>query len=174
MKLQTDRLELIAIDAEIALAAVDDRNKLSELICAEVPDAWPPETMRDVMHYFAATLAIAPNIRGYWVWYIILRENVQDNSKRVLIGSTGFRGKPTRDGALTLGYSLTSEYEGRGYTTEAARALISWAFKQPGVNEVIAETYTDHMASIRVMEKAGMTFWGQGSEENLVRYSITK
>lgn len=40
--------------------------------------------------------------------------------------------------------------------TEAARAIIDWAFQQPSIYRVYATTDVDNDASRRVLEKAGM------------------
>lgn len=46
---------------------------------------------------------------------------------------------------------------GKGYATEGARALIRKGFTELGARHVVATTYQDHLASRRVMVKAGMT-----------------
>ena len=40
--------------------------------------------------------------------------------------------------------------------TEVTRGLVNWAFAELGVNRVVATTSSANLASIRVMEKAGM------------------
>ena len=51
---------------------------------------------------------------------------------------------------------MSKIYQGKGYMTEAARAIIHWAFQQPTIYRVYATTGVDNIASQRVMEKAGM------------------
>lgn len=168
-RLLTDRLELISLTAVLARAAVDDRDELSRLLDAAVPDEWPPEIMRDVMEFFAERLEQEPELEeGWWAWYIVHRED------RVLIGSAGFAGAPDFEGKVVMGYSIIPSYEGKGYTTEAARALVDWAFEHPEVNQVVADTFPDHAASIRVMEKCGMTYVGEGDDVGTVRYGISR
>ncbi len=55
-----------------------------------------------------------------------------------------------------LGYVLAKEFWGKGYMTEAVRALIDWAFQQPSMYRVYATTSVENFGSQRVMEKAGM------------------
>jgi ribosomal-protein-alanine N-acetyltransferase len=50
---------------------------------------------------------------------------------------------------------------GRGYATEALRALLAHVLAAPDMRRVVAETMVDHIASRRVMEKAGMTYCGR-------------
>ena len=49
------------------------------------------------------------------------------------------------------------EYRGFGYATEALETILEWAFDQPGVTTVAAETGPDNLASQRVLEKCGFT-----------------
>jgi RimJ/RimL family protein N-acetyltransferase len=55
-----------------------------------------------------------------------------------------------------LGFVLAQAYWGRGFMTEAVKALIAWALKQNEIFRVWAVCDIDNKASARVMEKAGM------------------
>ncbi len=55
-----------------------------------------------------------------------------------------------------LGYRLKRSAWGKGYATEGSQALIDKAFSELGVQRVMALTYSEHVASRRVMEKVGM------------------
>jgi RimJ/RimL family protein N-acetyltransferase len=55
-----------------------------------------------------------------------------------------------------LGYVLARGYWGRGYMTEALKALVNWAVQQSEIYRVWAVCDVDNLASARVMEKAGM------------------
>lgn len=87
-----------------------------------------------------------------------------------VIGTAGFFGPP-QDGVVELGYGIVACRQRRGYATEAARALIELALAQPGVSEIIAHAESGNAASIRVLEKNGLTYGGR--EGSLVRYSVT-
>ena len=54
-----------------------------------------------------------------------------------------------------LGYCLRSEAWGHGYATEAAGALVTWAYDVLDLNRVQAEVDTRNAASARVLEKLG-------------------
>lgn len=87
-------------------------------------------------------------------------------------------GCSVEDGRTTgkVGYSVVEPCWGQGYATEALRALLGYVLAEPDMRRVIAETMVDHMASRRVMEKAGMTYCGErlddeyGELANLVVY----
>jgi len=57
---------------------------------------------------------------------------------------------------VAIGYVMSRAYQGKGYMTESARAIIEWAFGQPSICRVYATTDAENIASWRVMEKAGM------------------
>lgn len=56
---------------------------------------------------------------------------------------------------IEMGYALHPDYHNQGYTTEAFSAAIKSLFSK-GFNEIIAGSFEDNIASMRVMEKCGM------------------
>jgi [ribosomal protein S5]-alanine N-acetyltransferase len=97
------------------------------------------------------------------LWLLIER------GSRTVVGSAGFQGHPSAEGEVELGYGVHPDFRNRGYATEAARALVAWAFEQPGVERVIAHCVRDNMASHRVVEKAGLTQRGV-QEDGRIRF----
>lgn len=97
-----------------------------------------------------------------WLWYtpwkIILK------SEKKMIGDICFKG-PQKRGTVEWGYGLEQPYQGMGYMTEAARMLLDWAFSQPDVYAVEAETLPDNAASQRVLEKLDFKPTGTEGEE---------
>jgi len=66
---------------------------------------------------------------------------------------------PAADTA-TLGFILRREYWGRGYATEAATALLRFAFEELQLHTVEAGCLPENLASRRVLEKLGLVFQG--------------
>ena len=54
-----------------------------------------------------------------------------------------------------FGYWLERGSWGRGYATEAGRAVLGWHFAQPGAGEVAAGHFLGNWASARVLTKLG-------------------
>ena len=72
-------------------------------------------------------------------------------------GLIGFKGAPNQEGEAEIGYGIDPEYQGQGYTIEAARALIRWAFQDPACRAVVApKTLKSNPGSNRVLQKLGM------------------
>lgn len=59
-----------------------------------------------------------------------------------------------------IGYWLGVPFWNQGYATEAARALLAFAFRDASLNRVFATHFSDNPASGRVMQKLGMTYEG--------------
>ena len=72
-----------------------------------------------------------------------------------IIGDIGFKGQPSANKDVEIGYGLLERYQNNGYATEAVGALVDWALSRPDVATVFAETTVTNRASIRVLEKIG-------------------
>ncbi len=171
MKFRTDRLELVSGNYQLSRAELSDRGRFSKLLNALVPE-WPPplndeNSIRFALNYYARN----PDANGWGVWYFIL---VHDKHERIVIGNGGFKGKPTSDGCVEVGYSILESYQKQGFGTEALRGLVTWAFRHSGLHRVIAETFPELRSSIRVLEKNGFHFTGAGSQAGSIRYDVLR
>ncbi|MET8669500.1 GNAT family protein [Streptomyces tendae] len=70
--------------------------------------------------------------------------------------------------SASLGYCLAEAMWGHGYATEAAHALLRWAFDTLDLNRVQAEADTRNAASARVLEKVGFVREGTLREDCVV------
>jgi RimJ/RimL family protein N-acetyltransferase len=57
---------------------------------------------------------------------------------------------------VEIGWRLGSEYWGKGYATEGAKAVLRYGFETMGLKEIVSFTVPANLRSIRVMEKIGM------------------
>lgn len=64
------------------------------------------------------------------------------------------------NGYLQLGYDIGPEHRGRGYMTEAVRAVIRFMLTEAQANRVFCSVRAGNAASRRVCEKAGMLLEG--------------
>jgi RimJ/RimL family protein N-acetyltransferase len=71
------------------------------------------------------------------------------------IGGMGFHGAPDEDGRAEVGYDLAPSARGRGYATEALRALSDWALARDDVHSLCATIEPDNADSQRVVARAG-------------------
>ena len=75
--------------------------------------------------------------------------------------------------SASLGYCLDEPAWGHGYATEAAGALLQWAFDTLDLNRVQAETDTRNGASARVLEKLGFVREGTLREDCVVNGDVS-
>lgn len=75
--------------------------------------------------------------------------------------------------SASLGYCYDDAAWGHGYATEAAHALLRWAFDTLDLNRVQAETDTRNAASARVLEKLGFVREGTLREDCIVNGEVS-
>lgn len=63
--------------------------------------------------------------------------------------------------SLELGYFVVQESTGKGYATEAARAMLGYAFERLQVNRLDLQCREDNLASQRVAERCGFKLEGR-------------
>src|ERR1700750_3231611 len=81
------------------------------------------------------------------------RPAIERASDGAFLGWCGLtRGNPAYRSA-SLGYCLGEAAWGQGYATEAAHAILQWAYDALDLNRVQAEADTRNVASARVLEK---------------------
>ncbi len=150
--IETERLTLVPCELAHLDAARNSFAELGRLLDVAVAEGFPvfPESFQ----YWRDLLAADPSASGWCNWLFVHRHDC------TLIGDGGFKGPPSNDGSVEIGYALASAYRGQGLATEAARALTAWAFTHPEVTTVRAETLVAGYASMRVLAKVGMTRTG--------------
>lgn len=167
---ESDRLTLVAANAELVKGDLQGFATLSSMLGAQVPDNWPPELYdREAMEH-ALRMLEDSTVSGWSFWYMLLRTE----SRPHLIGICGFKGRPDPAGSVEIGYSVISQFRNQGYASEAVSRLVRWAFSHQAVREVSAETLPHLQSSIRVMKKNGFEFTGAGSERGVVRYAVQR
>jgi len=97
-------------------------------------------------------------------------ERVADNT---FIGWCGLSKWDPTFRSAKLGYCLDESAWGHGFATEAASALLEWAFDTLDLNRVQSETDTRNVASSRVLEKLGFVREGTLREDCIVDGEIS-
>jgi len=116
----------------------------------------------DVLEFFkpllAHSLQFQRSIACQAPWHGYLGVESEENR---LVGICSFQGDPNAQGEVEISYCTVPKYEGRGYATEMARALLAIAFAAPDVQRVIAHTLPVPNPSTRVLHKAGLKKTGE-------------
>lgn len=59
---------------------------------------------------------------------------------------------------IDLGYRFMVRHWGKGYATEAASAVLNWAWQDLAMPYIIGRAEPENIASCRILEKIGMTY----------------
>ena len=146
-------LNLVRASFEVLDAAIEDSSQLGRLLAATVADGWAgfPESLPGLR----ASLAEHPD--GHiWGTYLFLLDE-----PRTLVGLGGYKGSPSNEGMVEIGYAIAPAFRGRGLATAAVQQMIAQAFRDPLVRIIDAHTLGQVNASTRVLEKSGFEMIGE-------------
>lgn len=101
------------------------------------------------------------------------RVAIERASDGVFVGWCGLTHWDSVHRSASLGYCLNEAAWGHGYATEAAHALLRWAFDTLDLNRVQAEADTRNAASARVLEKIGFVREGTLREDCVVNGDVS-
>ncbi|NBW34267.1 MAG: N-acetyltransferase [Cytophagia bacterium] len=166
--LETTRLVLVPLTHEQLHLYKNQRQALaSDLGIKSIAPHDDPETLPDleeaIEFWIESTEKHPQHFAWYTNWLIILKQ------ESVAIGGIGFSGSP-KEGKSMVGYGLNSQYFGKNYATEALKAMVDWAFKNPDLDIITADTPLEHWASQRVLEKNGFKEFGR--DEALIHWEL--
>ncbi|MBE6596943.1 MAG: GNAT family N-acetyltransferase [Ruminococcaceae bacterium] len=157
--LSTERLTLRAlcpVDAE-DMFEYSRRGDLTEYLL------WSPHESlaytREYLKYVGTRYAVG----DFYDWAVVLRESGK------MIGTCGFTRIDTVNEWGEIGYVLNPDYHGRGYATEAARAVLDFGFRRVGLHRVEARFMEGNSHSESVMKRLGMSFEGYERESIFVK-----
>jgi ribosomal-protein-alanine N-acetyltransferase len=97
---------------------------------------------------------------------------IERGADGAFLGWCGFKHNPDFRSAK-MGYCLDEAAWGHGVATEAAGALLEWAFATLDLHRVQAETDTRNAASARVLEKIGFVREGTLREDCIVAGEVS-
>ena len=151
VSLDTPHLTLQPCAPEHLLTLIDQPERFEQVVGVPVADE---------LHGFYVSDDVSPD------WLAALRSSSGPDPWRLgffvvhregasIIGSAGFKGPPDSTGTVEIAYGIVPAFEGRGYATEAAAALVQFAFASGQVRLVRAHTLPETNASTRVLVKCG-------------------
>jgi ribosomal-protein-alanine N-acetyltransferase len=103
--------------------------------------------------------------------YGLLAAELRDTGE--IVGRIGFlETEIDATGDAELHYHLAPAAWGNGLATEAARAVLEWGFQQGRLGRVVAVIHPENLASRRVAEKCGLTFWKEIELQDSGRFTV--
>ncbi len=147
LPIRTERLTLRAIAAADADAMLGYKSV--------------PEVVRFVPYGVLDRAAVEEKIRSVWSRSRFDQPGdaaclaVEESATGRLIGDVVFFWRSETDRTGEVGYSFHADVAGRGYATEAVRALLELGFGPMGLHRIIARVDERNEASVRVVERLG-------------------
>lgn len=146
--IETDRLILRPIvesDAEAIYEYAQSKN-------VGINAGWKPhESIEETREVMQVVFLDQENVFG-----MVLKET------GVLFGTIGLIPDPKRQNDKTrmIGYAIGEEYWGKGFTTEAVRALLRLGFEELKLDLISAYCYPYNEGSRNVLKKCGFSYEG--------------
>jgi aminoglycoside 6'-N-acetyltransferase len=113
---------------------------------------WPaPYPMTEGADLITRMMSGHPDTPGEWFQFAVALR-----SSGELIGECGAKTMAPDSQQAELGYTVAPAHQGRGYATEAARALLGYLFGALGKHRVTAYCDPRNAASERVLRRLGM------------------
>jgi len=155
LELETPRLQLRQWrDADLAPFAALNADPA-------VMEFFPAPLTRAESDAFAERIRRALAERGWGLWAVELRAG------GAFIGYVGLE-VPGADlpvsPCVEIGWRLAAAHWGRGYASEAARAVLEAGFARLGLHEIVSFTSETNRRSRAVMERIGMRWSGERFE----------
>lgn len=149
MDLSTERLVL----REYLPRDLNDVHEFASdpLVCAL--SEWGPHSIQESGAFLAQCFAESTQTpRMTWTFAITCAGKV--------IGSIALMREKSdlvrREEEAEIGYVLRRDMWGRGFATEAAGAVMRWAYQEQGISRLVATCRPENGASVRVLEKLGL------------------
>ncbi len=110
--------------------------------------SWKPSSIEEIEAFIELNLAAIPNTPCTWLQLAVCLKDGR------LIGDIGIHFLD--DGCqVELGYTISPDYQGRGYAREAVQAVIDFLFFSLGKHRITASVDPGNLSSIKLLEKMG-------------------
>lgn len=150
--LKTDRLflrKLSLSDVEEYYDKIEKNKEVSKFML------WNPHKDINETRELVSEWVKMYNDIGFYKWAITLKDTEE------FIGIIQLLRFNENDNSCEVSYMVGEEYWNKGYTTEALKSVFEFGFKKIKLDSIIADHYSENIASGKVMLKAGMKYTGR-------------
>lgn len=169
----TERLALRCITPLDAKAIFDYRSnpQISKF------QTWKPKELKDVYEFICEKISKVPNIPDTWYQLGIIIKKTDE-----FIGDIGIHFCNEDNVQVEIGYTLSEKYQGKGFATEAIKAVIDYLFSVLNKHRITASADPRNIKSVALLERIGMrkeahfkkSFWFNNEWTDDVIYAILK
>lgn len=101
-----------------------------------------------------------------FVWSVFLKPNYTYSGKIEVIGQVSAQENGDNIEVRDVGWFIDKKYQGNGYATEAAKAMIDYMFKEVNINCISSGAVKDNISSCKIFEKLGFNKTEEVIEES--------
>jgi [ribosomal protein S5]-alanine N-acetyltransferase len=141
------RLRLVDGTLALLSAALEGRSALEGLLGVSVAEDW--EGFPEALPILRASYEGKPEGHTWGSLFFVAPE------VHTLVGFGGFKGSPSPDGVVEIGYAIAPAFRGQGLATEAVAQMVQRAFADVAIRAVDAHTLGHDNPSTRVLQKTG-------------------
>lgn len=149
--IETDRLILRRFEYSDSEAML--RNRIADKKIQSMYSE-PVYTTKEEVNELLKKYIVSYENKDYYRWAVTLK------SSEECIGQIAYFLVDSKNHFAEIEYCIGSEFQRKGYATEAAKAVISYGFDRINLHKVQICTKTINSASKRVIEKCGFTYEG--------------
>lgn len=143
--IETDRLIIRPIRSEDKTAVFEYRSDSD----TNKYQGWIPKDINDVEVFIGNTSGQIDE-PGSWFQVVVI-----EKGSRQIIGDLGLHFLKDQSKQALIGCTLSKAHHGKGYATEAIRAIIDYLFNELNKNLIIASIDPGNTKSIRLFERLG-------------------
>jgi [ribosomal protein S5]-alanine N-acetyltransferase len=141
------RLKLVDGNLELLTAALAGGGALEALLGVSVADGWAG--FPEALPILCTSYSKHPDGHRWGSLFFV------EPHERMLVGFGGFKGPPSSDAVVEIGYAIAPAFQGQGLATDAVAQMVQRAFADASVRAVDAHTLGHVNPSTRVLEKSG-------------------
>jgi RimJ/RimL family protein N-acetyltransferase len=146
-----------ALDATLASGAAAFESTYAARIEADLEHA------RELVRQNVEWMSLNPRSEP-WGAYLAVASS---GDGRDVVGVCAFVKAPDAGGEVEIAYGTFPRFEGRGFGSATAVALVAIASARAEIRRVIAHTAPERSASTRILEKAGLRFDGEATDKDI-------
>lgn len=129
---------------------------------ANNPSHWTWETQEK---FYKSKVDEADN-NDVFAWSVFLKPEYTNSRYEEVIGQVTAQENGEDITIRDVGWYMDPNYQGKGYATEAAKAMIDYMFKEVEINGISSCAVKDNVASCKIFEKLGFIKMGEVTEES--------
>src|ERR1700730_5043216 len=130
---ETDRLLIIPLNQEQLELYLEANGKLEKkLQLTESGRTFSPEVKKMVLKDILVKMkAVSGDNFLYFTFWIVVQK-----ATKMIVAELGFKGEPSEQGEIEIGYGTMPFERGKGFMTEAVGGMVTWAKNRSGVQAI--------------------------------------